>query len=165
MGVHRLAEDLPRQQELLRFTLSHGGEIDENSAFGGSDNNEIRMIEAVEAVHYDAHGSVESSSAPTSTSPKAGAPKEALRLSQNYLRHAADAARLTHVQFDLQNRRVQLADNSHRFWVTRRARRPEAALSKARGGPAFACRRARSADRFGDVRRFSPAWAANTDFA
>ena len=106
-----LPDDLPRQEELLRLHASQGGGNRRDFRIRRKDSNEVRVIEAVETLRYDAHGAVESFVGTNLDVTESRRAEKALRLSQDHLRHAADAARLTHVQFDLKNRRVQLAEN------------------------------------------------------
>jgi PAS domain S-box-containing protein len=106
-----LPEDLPRQEELLRLHASQGSGNRREFRIRRKDSNETRVIEAVETLRYDAHGDIESFVGTNLDVTENRRAEKALRLSQDHLRHAADAARLTHVQFDLKNSRVQLAGN------------------------------------------------------
>ena len=106
-----LPEDLPKQEELLRLHASKGGVSRREFRIRRRDDNEIRVIQAVETLRYDAAGGIESFVGTNLDVTESRRAEKALRLSQGRLRHAADAAQLTYVQFDLKNHWVQLAEN------------------------------------------------------
>ena len=104
-------EDLLRQEELLRVHASQGSGSRREFRIRRADTNEIRVIEAVQTLRYDAQGEFESFIGTNLDVIESRQAELALRSSQDYLRRAADAARLTYVQFDLKKNRVQLAQN------------------------------------------------------
>jgi len=109
-----LPEDLPQQEEMLRVRANQDGVRRREFRIRRKENNEVRVIEAVETLRYDGKGDVESFVGTNLDVTESRRAEQALRSSQDHLRLAADAARLTHVEFDLQNRRVQLAGNFER---------------------------------------------------
>jgi len=105
-----LPEDLPRQEDLLRACAGACG-VGRRQFRIRRPDGVIRVIEAVETVRCNACGVVESFVGVNLDVTEARRAEQALRLSQARLRHAANAAGLTYVQFDLRDRRVQVAEN------------------------------------------------------
>jgi PAS domain S-box-containing protein len=104
-----LPEDLPRQEELLSAEARAG--VGRRREFRIRRGDEIRVIEAVDTLRYDARGKLESFIGTNLDVTEIRRAEEALRLSQSHLRCAADAGRLTYVNFDLENGRVRRAEN------------------------------------------------------
>jgi PAS domain S-box-containing protein len=104
-----LPEDLPQQQELLGIQALQG--VGRRREFRIRRAGEIRVIEAIDTMRYDARGDLESLVGTNLDVTERRRAEVALRSSQVHLRHAADAARLSYAQLDLQNGRVKLAEN------------------------------------------------------
>lgn len=106
-----LPEDLRQQEMLLRTLLRRGGVSRREFRIRRPSDNEIRVIEMVEKARQSAGGAIETCVGTNLDVTEIRRADTALRLSRGRLRHAADAARLTYLQFDLKNNRVELAEN------------------------------------------------------
>ena len=104
-----LPEDLPQQEELLNIEAREG--VGRRREFRIRRGDEIRVIEAVDTLRFDALGKVESFVGTNLDVTESRRAEVALRLTQSHLRHAADAGRLTYVNFDLEHGRVRRAEN------------------------------------------------------